>query len=141
MLTINPIEEKQEQERLCAICGIPYRIACLAYGAYVDGNFVGMSQFTLCDDYGILCDLAYAEGTHDREAMFILGRQTMNWIDLLGIHECRTTPTAGEAKLLRLMGFVPTADPDVLVADMRGMFDGHCGGNCNLAKELLSDDE
>lgn len=140
MLTIFPIEDKQEQERLCGVCSIPYRISALAYGAYVDGAFVGMSQFSVCDEYGTLHELAYAKGTRDREAIFILGRQTMNWIDLLGIHTCRTSPAAAEEKMLRLLGFSKTDDPEVLSADMTHMFDGHCGGNCNLAEELLSDD-
>ena len=46
MITVKPIQTKTEQERLCALCHIPYRTELLAYGAYNNqGDFVGMCQF------------------------------------------------------------------------------------------------
>ena len=134
MLIINPVQDKEQQAEYCRLCGIEYHIRDFAYAAYVDGVFVGMSQFFVTDEWGMLEHLVPAPGTDDIEALFILGRQTLNWIDLLGIHTCRTTTNAASAKLLKVMGFIP--ENDYLVADMTHMFDGHCGGNCDIASQL-----
>ena len=134
MLIINPVQDKTKQADLCAICGIEYRVRDFAFAAYVDGEFVGLSQFYVTDEWGMLENIVPAPEKDDIEAMFILGRQTLNWIDLLGIHTCRANVNTGNAKLLKVMGFVP--ENDYLVADMTHMFDGHCGGNCDIAAQL-----
>ena len=38
MLEIKPIEDKNEQEKLCRLCGIEYREEFFAYKAYEDGK-------------------------------------------------------------------------------------------------------
>ncbi len=135
MLRIIPIQEKAKQAELCALCGVEYRPEAFAYGAYVSGKFVGISQFHVCDEYGTIYDLAPAPDTNDIEALFIMGRQCMNWIDLIGIHTCRCRDGAAKDVLIRALGFTKNAD-GILSADMTHMFDGHCGGNCNVAKDL-----
>ena len=42
MLKVFPIQEKSEQEALCARCGIPFEAELLAYQATVDEVFVGV---------------------------------------------------------------------------------------------------
>ncbi len=135
MLRIIPIQDKSQQADLCALCGVTFRPESFAYAAYVSGKFVGISQFGVCDEYGILYDLAPAPQTDDIEALFIMGRQTMNWIDLLGVHTCRCRDGAAEEKLIRILGF-RRDENGIYTADTTHMFDGHCGGNCNLASEL-----
>lgn len=135
MLIIRPIEEKAQQETFALSCGVPYRVNDLAYAAYSDGNFIAISQFRVCDTHGILDDLALIPCSDDREALFILGRQTLNWIDLLGIHFCRARTNTADPRLLSLMGFIPSDTGD-LIADMTHMFDGSCGGHCDLAQKL-----
>jgi hypothetical protein len=134
MLIINPVEEKQQQAEYCHLCGIPYHMRDFAYAAYVDGEFVGISQFYVTDECGFLEHLAPAPDKRDIEALFIIGRQTLNWIDLLGLHTCRTTPDSSNPKLLSVLGFI--AKDGYLEADMTHMFDGHCGGNCDIASQL-----
>ena len=85
MLIIKPIQDKDLQKELCGKCGISYDADLLAYGAWVHGEFVGMCQFKL-GKVAHITDLAKAIGTDDTEAMFIMGRQTMNFIDLHGVH-------------------------------------------------------
>ena len=135
MLIIRPIEEKSLQEAFALSCGVPYRIGDLAYAAYVDGNFTALSQFRVCDTHGILDDLVLLPGSDDTEALFLLGRQTLNWIDLLGIHLCRARTDAADPRLLSLIGFQPDRSGD-LAADLTHMFDGSCGGHCDLAEKL-----
>ena len=38
MLQIKPIQEKEEQERICILCGAQYDPDLLAYAAYNDGG-------------------------------------------------------------------------------------------------------
>ena len=93
MLIIKPIQDKTEQETLCALCDVIFDPDLLAYGAWVSDDldaggpreFVGICQFKLGTAAHIV-DLAKAKGTDDTEAMFIMGRQTMNFIDLHGVH-------------------------------------------------------
>ena len=129
MLKITPIQTKEEQELLCNCCKIPFDPDCLAYRAYDDDLFLGVSQFRLCDGYGKIQNLVSAPGISDFEAMFILGRATMNFIDLLGLHTCICPENAGDRRLLLSIGFRPSED-GTMTADMTDMFSGNCGGHC-----------
>ena len=58
MLEVLPIQDKQEQEALCARCRIPFRTELLAYKALEEGELKGVCQFTLNADGGRIVDLA-----------------------------------------------------------------------------------
>ena len=112
MLIIKPIQDKALQEALCIRCNAAYDPDCLAYGAWlkpdtddveVEGEFVGISQFRLGRP-AVMVTLAKAVGTDDTEAMFIMGRQTMNFIDLHGSHACRFEADC-EEKFVKWLGF------------------------------------
>ena len=91
------------------------------------GELMGMSQFDISGDSGYIKTLKPKNGYSDFEAMFILGRATMNFIDLCGKHTCIANIDAGEERLLKSIGFKPSGDE--YFADMAGMFDGHCDGH------------
>ena len=135
MLIIRPIADKKQQAEYAEACGVPYHADDLAYAGYEEGTFVALSQFRLHETGGILDTLSLCRGSDDWEALFILVRQTLNWIDLRGFHTCRCTADAGDPRLLKLVGFCEETD-GTLVADMTHMFDGSCGGHCSLAEEL-----
>ena len=112
MLIIKPIQEKSLQEALCARCHADYDINCLAYGAWLkpdtddvetEGEFIGICQFRL-GKAATIVTLAKAVGTDDTEAMFIMGRQTMNFIDLHGVHGCYFEAD-GDEKFVKWLGF------------------------------------
>ncbi len=103
MLIIKPIGEKSFQEELCEKCNVLYNPDLLAYGAWVDDAFVGICQFRMGKE-GIIADLAKAVGTDDREAMFIMGRQTMNYMDLHGTHTAYFEGNCDEA-FIKWLGF------------------------------------
>jgi hypothetical protein len=125
MFKITPIQEKTRQKEICDLCGAKYIPSAFAYQMFdIDtGDVMGMSQFEI-GDFGYIYDLREANGRDDFEAMFILGRQTMNFIDKCGTHICRTSADAGSEHLLRAIGFKD--DGEYLCCDMDGMFDGHC---------------
>mgnify|MGYP000848056439 CR=1 FL=1 len=127
MLIIKPIEQKEEQKLLCEQAGVPFRKAAMAYAARVDGVVVGICQFTMNDTTGTLLDLAKMPGTDDEEAMFIMARQTLNFIDLCGVHSAEyLPPKAGETDehLLRWIGF--TMREGKWQMDLTGFFEEPC---------------
>lgn len=129
MFKISPVENAERQKTLAEAVGVPYRPGTFAYGMVnsENGGLMGFSQFEVSAGYGTLLDLAEVPGADDFEAMFILGRSTMNFIDLCGAHLCRATAIAAPERLLRCLGFVREEDGS-FSCDMTGMFDGHCSG-------------
>lgn len=111
MLEVKPIQSKVEQEAACARCGIAYDADLLAYAATVDGELVGVCQFTLAEQGGSVRSLGTTAGREsDFEAMFVLGRAALNFIDLCGVHRAAyDAPVEGEAaeRLIRAIGFAP----------------------------------
>lgn len=128
MFKITPVQSKEEQAALCERCHAEYREAAFCYVMFdiATTEIMGMSQFEI-GEAGYIFDLREVPGGDDFEAMFILGRQTMNFIDICGAHTCYADKTAGEERLLKAIGFKESAEK--LFCDMTGMFDGHCSGH------------
>lgn len=129
MFKITPIQTGEEQERLLSLCGSHAKKGQFSYLMFdlETGAPMGVSQFEILGKDGVLSDLLPAPGTDDTEAMFILGRQTLNFMDLCGITECTAAPGAGDEALLHLIGF--RKEGGRLTVRTTGMFDGHCGGH------------
>ena len=130
MFKITPINDKDLQEKYAAECGTEYRQGYFGY-AMTDaesGTLMGFAQFEVDGEWGYIADLLPRLGYTDFEAMFILGRATMNFIDLCGSHKCRAAREAGEERLLKAIGF-RLGEGGVYECDMAGMFDGHCDGS------------
>lgn len=128
MFKITPIQDKGRQKEICEICGAKFRADAFAYQMYdiESGKIMGMSQFEI-GDVGYIYDIKETPDGNDFEAMFILARQTMNFIDLCGNHSCYAAHDAANERLLRAIGF---KENDVeYFCDMTGMFDGHCDGH------------
>ena len=136
MFKITPIQDKELQSRICQLCGAEYRPEAFAYQMFdIDsGDIMGMSQFEIGES-GYIYDIKEAPGRDDFEAMFILGRSTMNFIDMCGNHFCKADVNAGEERLLRAIGFKLGEDGEYF-ADMTHMFDGSCDGHAvDLSKK------
>lgn len=134
MLKIKPIESKELQSELCTLCDVAYNISALAYGAYevesADSpceikDFIGICQF--CYQFGRAHVLALANriGVNDEEALFIMGRSALNYIDLHGTHAAvmENVSDANE-RLVRMIGF-QLAENGEYVMDLTGFFDKH----------------
>ena len=130
MFKIFPIQEKDEQKRVAELCGSKYREGYFAY-VMTDietGEVMGFSQFEIAGGVGYISDIKERAGLDDFEAMFILGRQTMNFIDICGAHECRLENGGASERLSKAIGFKMTPSGEYF-SDMTGMFDGHCSGH------------
>lgn len=110
MLKVLPIQSKNEQEAICARCNIKFKEEALAYAATVDEKLVGVCQFTMGDGVGKILDLAAIDGVDDFEAMFIMGRAALNFIDLCGVHRALYASEKLDETLVKAIGFKKNAD-------------------------------
>ena len=139
MFKISPVADEQTKLALCQALEISCRPGAFLY-AMTDsgsGELLGGCQFDIFDGYGYIYDLTERAGRSDFEAMFILGRSTMNFIDKCGAHYCRADKNAAPERLLRAIGL--SKENDLTVGtDMSGMFDGKCTGRpVDLSDEPL----
>ena len=125
MLKVLPIQTKAEQELACSRVGILYTKELLAYAATVDEELVGVCQFRLGDDGGEIYDLAQLPGVDDFEAMFIMGRATLNFIDLCGVHRAFYRGDLHDESLIRAIGFKKN-DDGLYEIDLEGFFTEPC---------------
>ena len=128
MLKVLPIQTKAEQERICKLCGVEFKPDLLAYAATVDEELRGVSQFKLTAEGGLVYDVAPAIDTYDFEALFVLGRGTLNFIDLCGVHYaiyCGEIKDEQHERLLKSIGFKKTENGS-LELDLTGFFTDHC---------------
>ena len=131
MFKISPIQDASEQKKIANLCGTEYKAGAFAYVMKdaESGELMGFSQFEITECGGYLYDLRPSLGYDDFEAMFILGRSTMNFIDLCGSHTLTSSVDAADEKLLHAIGLRPHEDGS-LFCDMTGFFDGsHCSGH------------
>ncbi len=130
MFKITPVNDKKIQESICTLCGGQYKpdYLCYVMTDLETGDVMGYSQFELLKGTAYLSDLREAPNRSDFEAMFILGRQTLNFIDLCGIHNAKADKNSGDEKLLHAIGFRENEEGELYI-DLTGMFDGKCSGH------------
>ncbi len=131
MLEVLPIQTKDAQEAACARCGVPYDADCMAYHALVDGKLCGICQFFMDGDGGHIRTLAAVadEPLSDRdraESLFVLGRATLNFIDLCGVHlAVFEDEHFAEDGMIRSIGF-SRDDAGRWVMNLEGFFSEPC---------------
>ena len=128
MLKVLPIQSKAEQAEICEKCNVTFKPDALAYAATVDDVLMGVSQFKLTDKGGMVYDISPADGTFDFEALFVLGRGTLNFIDLCGVHSAffvGSAPDEQSERLIKAVGFKKTDDGEFFV-NLEGFFTDHC---------------
>ncbi len=130
MFKIMPIGDPVLHKSCAEAVGVPYREGYFAYtmNNCDTGDLMGFSQFEIESDGGLISDIAEPEGRDDFEAMFILGRQTMNFMNMCGAVKLRALKTEKNEKLLRAIGF-REGENGIFSCNTDGMFEGHCGGH------------
>ena len=110
MITVTPIQQKSEQAALCAACGISFAEPLLAYQAQNGEEFAGVCQFNMDNLGGHIHSLASPLGHEDEEALFVMGRAALNFIDLCGVHTAFFEGEGVSHALLSRIGFVKGED-------------------------------
>ena len=125
MLKVLPIQSKDAQMVAAQKCNIQYKEDALAYEATVDDVFVGMCQFKTTENGGEIYDIATANGKNDFEALFVMGRAALNFIDLCGIHYAKFVGENVDATLLRAIGFTENEKGEFEI-DLTDFFNHPC---------------
>ena len=123
MLTVLPIQSKDEQEKLCAICGVDYDIESFCYRAD-DGDFIGICQFSFSGTVGYVKNLAYAPNMDDTEAMIIMLRATMSFMHRCGLETSELCESCMPENLRNMSGYVKNEN-GVYTVDLKKFY-GHC---------------
>ena len=85
MLEIKPIQTKEEQKEICELCGVEFDSDCLTYSAKENSGLLGVSQFRIFGKYAVIYDLANALNIDDLEALILMGKATLNFINSCGV--------------------------------------------------------
>ena len=125
MLKVLPIETKEKQKDICELCGVTYNPDALAYVATVDDRLAGVCQFKVTADGGLIYDLSPALDFDNFEAMFVMGRGALNFIDLCGVHRAYFVGEVKDASLLRAVGFKENGEGNFEI-NLEGFFTDHC---------------
>lgn len=128
MLKVLAIQTKQKQEEICRLCNVKYNPDLLAYAAYDDDKLMGVCQFRLTANGGEIYDLAAAEGTSCLEALFMMGRGTLNFIDLCGVHYAKYFGNCDNDTLLIAIGFRKNPE-GIYDINLEGFFTDHCSNH------------
>ena len=126
MFKIEPLNDAVRAEKIAKDSGVEYKADFFFYHMYdmETGNTLGHSQFEILGKEGYIYSLTPFPGVDDVEAMFILARQTMNFLEGCGAYECYANPEIDNA-LLKMAGFKSVDGR--FFCNTKGMFDGHCG--------------
>lgn len=125
MLKVLPIQTKAEQEDICQKCGVEYKPDLLAYSAESDGRLAGVCQFKLTDKGGVIYDIASAKDFESFEALFVMGRGALNFIDLCGVHRAFFDGEVKDEVLIKAIGFEKNADGRYEM-NLEGFFNEPC---------------
>ena len=125
MLKVLPVQSKLTQEEICIKCGVKYNADLLAYAAYVDDRLAGVCQSKLTDKGGIIYDLAPTNDFYSRDALFVMGRGALNFIDLCGVHFATYKGSTEDEPLILQIGFKKTEQGEFEI-NLEGFFTDHC---------------
>ena len=122
MLEIKPIQTKEEQKEICKLCTVEFDADCLAYSAKENGELLGVSQFRIHGEYAVIYDLANSKRVEDTEALIIMGKATLNFIDLCGVKD--VIIKTGNNNLHEILGFKKDID-NIYKLNLTGYFKQH----------------
>lgn len=130
MFKIQPIQSSTEQHEVAIRCESCFREGYFAYAMRdcETGELMGFSQFEITQNYAYISDIRSVPDLNDYEAMFILGKTTMSFIEGCGIKVAKASSATADSAFLLALGF-KNDEEDLFVADLSHMFNGHCHDN------------
>ena len=133
MIEVIPVQDKRDQQKVCELCKTDYRAGDMAYMARDkdSGMLLGTVQFAIRGKFGHITSIDNAESLSDPDALFILGRSAMNFLELCGIREAYFD--VDDAKLAVSLGFKLGQDGS-RIADLKKIFESPCQCGENPAR-------
>jgi hypothetical protein len=126
MLKVIAVQDKDEQERLCGLCGTEYLPDALAYAGYDEDDFACVAQFSLKSGCAELYSLSPAAGAPENDdVMLLCGRAVLNFAYTLGSPTASCPmPDPERLPLYNKIGF--RSDGGKMKADLKKLFSSHC---------------
>ena len=122
MLKVTPIQSKEDQRAACEKCGATYEPDLLAYELSEEGKTLGVCQFKMAPEGGVIRTIDLVDDKFDLFYMLCAG--TLNFIELCGALyaylDFEISPT--KAKLL---GFDPDQNGRYRI-DLKKFFSSPC---------------
>ena len=122
MLTAKKVLIQDSAKKLCELCSTQYDADLLYYAIYEnDGSVMppekeiptvsGVCGFRFVKGGAVIEEIVPKKDTYDLEAMYILGKATLNFIDLCGIKKVKYL--AADKKLAKHLEFTEDGDLDL----------------------------
>ena len=124
MLKIIPVQNKTEQAQFCLQCQTKDDPRAFCYQITVDEKTVGICLFSLRGKTGRLDALRNTPDAEDVDALFIAGRQALNFMELSGAKDATADETTISKDLLRRIGFRQTEQG--MQMHIAGFFNAPC---------------
>lgn len=135
MLFITPIQNNEDKEKLCKLCNVKLISDSLSYSASeLDDetkefkNYIGLCQFTIHDNKGIIESLTNVTNVSDVEALQIMARTVTNFIYRCGIEDCYFNIKNNDSKLSSLLNFKNYND-DYSYMNLKSYYESPCKYN------------
>jgi len=123
MLIVRPIQTKELQKELCEICNIDFDADCLAYEARENEKLLGVCQFRILGKYAVIYNIGEVQDVDDLEAMIIMNKAALNFIDLCGIKEAIIK--TDYKNLPKILGFIKDNN-NIFRLNLDGYFESPC---------------
>ena len=123
MLRARALRDIDEQKTCCEVCGIVHNPDMLYFAIFEnETDCLGTLEFRFTKKGALITDVKPKVGTYDDEAMFILGKAALNFIDLVGFKYVEYE--ADDEKLCGLLEFFKK--DGVMQVSLEGYFDEPC---------------
>lgn len=123
MLRARAIRDINEQKSCCMVCGMTHNPDLLYFAIFEnETECLGTLEFRFTKEGARITNVKPKSGTYDDEAMFILGKAALNFIDLVGPKYVEYA--AEDIKLSKLLEFYPK--DGVLQVNLEGYFTEPC---------------
>lgn len=126
MLIIKPIQDKKEQSEVCEKCGFVFDPTLFMYSEKEDEKLIAGCQFDILGKKSVISDFGMCtDAEEDIEALIILGRSVLNFLELSGAETCTFNINKEiDRKYAKMIGFKEENEEYSIM--LKGLFDSKC---------------
>ena len=125
LLSVLPIQDKEEQRTLCEKCGVEYDADLLAYKLIEGETAVGLCQFKMTREGGSIVTLNCFGGEEFFRYIHMLGRGALNFMDLIGARYGYLDDPTVDDVIAKAIGFEKDENGRYKI-DLKALFTSPC---------------